>query len=71
LKIFDFSPTATASYVISVRRAGRGLPPPSHPATTTVAGTAPAKALRAMLGALIKKADLKRPAFKVNKIKIS
>jgi hypothetical protein len=32
-------------------RAGRGLTPPSHPATTTVTGTAPVKALRAMPGA--------------------
>jgi len=32
-------------------RAGRGLSPPSHPATTTVTETAPVKALRAMPGA--------------------
>ncbi len=32
-------------------RAGRGLPPPCHPVTTTVTGTAPVKALRAMPGA--------------------
>ena len=32
-------------------RVGRGLPPPSHPATTTVTRTAPVKALRAMPGA--------------------
>ena len=37
-------------------RAGRGLPPPSHPATTTVTKTAPVKALRAMPGAPTKKA---------------
>ena len=32
-------------------RAGSGLSPPSHPVTTTVTGTAPVKALRAMPGA--------------------
>jgi hypothetical protein len=32
-------------------RVGRGLAPPSHPITTTVTGTAPIKALRAMPGA--------------------
>ncbi len=32
-------------------RAGNGLAPPSHPATTTCAGIAPVKALRAMPGA--------------------
>jgi hypothetical protein len=32
-------------------RAGRGLSPPSHPATTTVTRTAPVTALRAMPGA--------------------
>ena len=32
-------------------RAGSGLSPPSHPVTTTVTGTAPFKALRAMPGA--------------------
>ena len=32
-------------------RADSGLAPPSHPATTTCAGTAPVKALRAMPGA--------------------
>ena len=36
-------------------RADRGLSPPSHPATTTVTGTAPIKALRAMPGAPQKK----------------
>ena len=37
-------------------RAGSGLSPPSHPVTTTVTGTAPVKALRAMSGAPTKKA---------------
>ncbi len=37
-------------------RVDRGLPPPSHPVTTTVTGTAPVKALRAMPGAPTKKA---------------
>ena len=37
-------------------RVGRGLSPPSHPAITTMTGTAPVKALRAMPGAPRKKA---------------
>ncbi len=36
-------------------RVGSGLSPPSHPITTTVTGTAPVKALRAMPGAPKKK----------------
>ena len=36
-------------------RADSGLSPPSHPATTTCTGTAPIKALRAILGAPQKK----------------
>jgi hypothetical protein len=36
-------------------RVGRGLPPPSHPAITTMTGIAPIKALRAMPGVPQKK----------------
>ena len=42
-------------------RAGRGLAPPSHPVTTTVTGTAPVKALRAMPGAPTKTAAIWPP----------
>ena len=42
-------------------RAGSGLSPPSHPVTTTVTGTAPVKALRAMPGAPKEKAGKSWP----------
>ena len=42
-------------------RVGRRLSPPSRPATTTVTGTAPVKALRAMPGAPKKTACKHRP----------
>ena len=42
-------------------RAGSGLSPPSLPATTTCAGTAPVKALRAMPGAHKKRGPARAP----------
>ncbi len=43
-------------------RVNRGLPPPSHPVTTTVTGTAPVTALRAMPGAPQKRPRIARPS---------
>ena len=48
-------------------RVDRGLPPPSHPATTTVNWIAPVKALRAMPGAPQKKGGRSRPMQSANR----
>ena len=48
-------------------RADRGLPPPSHPATTTVTRTAPVTALRAMPGARNKNPAQGRVYFVLNR----
>jgi len=53
--------TLAVRLTVPAIRVRRGLSPPSHPVITTMTGTAPVKALRAMPGAQNKKDSAKNP----------